>query len=267
MTHDDSQEPEIRFDDEAEHDAAPPACSACRTPIASEYYMANEAVICANCRQALEAARQSGSGTVRFARALGLGIVAAAVGAGIYFAILAITGYEIGLVAIVVGILVGGAVKIGSRERGGWVYQTLAVALTYSAIVATYIPFILQGFREQFEAQNAATDSALVAMADSLTPMAPADTAETQLAFAMSDSLETDFAEADGPVTLGTFFLAWTFLFLFAAASPVLAGLQNIIGMLIIGFALYQAWTMNRRRVLKITGPFTASTAQTVPSA
>ena len=32
--------------------------------------------------------------------------------------------------------------------------------------------------------------------------------------------------------------------------------MENIIGLLIIGFALYQAWKMNQKVVLDIDGPF-----------
>ncbi len=39
-------------------------------------------------------------------------------------------------------------------------------------------------------------------------------------------------------------------------AAPFLVGIKNIIGILIIGFALYEAWKMNRRAVLDISGPF-----------
>jgi hypothetical protein len=262
MSADDSQEPEIRFDDETTQTAAPPTCSVCHSQITTEYFLANNTVVCATCRQSIETAARAGSGTSRFTRALGLGVAAAAVGAGIYFAILRLTGYEIGLVAVVVGFLVGGAVRRGSQERGGWVYQTLAVVLTYFAIVTTYIPFILQGFRDEFAKPRMQPDSAMVAAADSAQLNGTMDS--MQLALNMSDSSPSDASTDDGPVTIGTLLLAWVVLFLVAAASPILAGLQNIIGMLIIGFALYQAWTMNRRRTVSLTGPFTISTEPSV---
>jgi hypothetical protein len=33
-------------------------------------------------------------------------------------------------------------------------------------------------------------------------------------------------------------------------------GFQNIIGILIIGFGVYEAWKLNRRVPLEIAGPF-----------
>ena len=68
------------------------------------------------------------------------GSIAATVGAAVYRMILFGTGWNIGLVAVVVGYMVGGAVRTGSGERGGRFYQFLAVFLTYSAIVGMFVP-------------------------------------------------------------------------------------------------------------------------------
>ena len=65
------------------------------------------------------------------------------IGCGIWYAVRALTGYEVGLIAIIVGLLVGGAVRKGSKRRGGRLYQTLAVLLTYASIVSTYVPDIV----------------------------------------------------------------------------------------------------------------------------
>jgi hypothetical protein len=42
----------------------------------------------------------------------------------------------------------------------------------------------------------------------------------------------------------------------FAFALPFLGGAENLLGILIIGFGLWEAWKINRRQVLPITGPF-----------
>jgi hypothetical protein len=62
-----------------------------------------------------------------------------------YAAITAVSGLELALVAILVGYLVGRAVRIGSNGLGGRRCQVLAVALTYLAITGSY--FILS-FRD-----------------------------------------------------------------------------------------------------------------------
>ncbi len=42
-----------------------------------------------------------------------------------------------------------------------------------------------------------------------------------------------------------------------ACAAPFLAGFENIIGIVIIGIGLYEAWKLNRRSTVAITGPHT----------
>jgi hypothetical protein len=195
-------EPALRFDGAAEAAPAAPACARCGREIARAYYEVSGSIVCPDCKALLEAEAVAGSATGRLSRAALFGLGGAVAGAALYYAILAITGYEIGLVAIAVGWLVGRAVQLGSRHRGGRVYQVLAVVLTYLAIVSTYLPFIFQG---DFELPSA---SAAVA------------------------------------------------LLLVTIAAPFLAGLENVIGILIIGFALWQAWHMNGRATLVFSGPY-----------
>jgi hypothetical protein len=115
-------------------------------------------VVCKACADKLGALHSGGSPSRRFGLATVLGLVAGALGAGLYFGIAAVTGYEFGLVAIVVGFAVGYAVRVGSGGRGGLPYQLLAVIITYAAIVCTYVPAIVQGFN-----MGAAEDYALEA--------------------------------------------------------------------------------------------------------
>jgi hypothetical protein len=49
--------------------------------------------------------------------------------------------------------------------------------------------------------------------------------------------------------------------FALSLAAPFLGGAQNAIGLLIIGFALWEAGKLNRRRQLAITGPYQLGTA------
>ena len=80
----------------------------------------------------------------------------------------------------------------------------LAVALTYLAIVSTYIPYIA--------AELGSSEDAVGAVA----------------------------------------------ILAIAIAAPFLAGFDNIIGLLIIAFALWQAWSMNRPVPIVVSGPFEA---------
>jgi len=185
------------------------ACGRCGTAITSAYYTFDGDVLCQGCRTGAATALETGSPIGRFVAATSLGTVAAALGAAVWLFVTRVTGYEIGLIAIAVGFVVGSGVLIGSRQRGGVPYQLLAVALTYTAICATYLPDILEVVR----------------------------------------------ADGDGN-TIAVSALGMVFLMGIAYSVPFLAGFRNAIGILIIGFALWQAWTMNRKRDLGIAGPF-----------
>lgn len=201
---------------------APPAsaCSACQQPITGTYYAAGEHVICPPCRDEILASMTGGSGAGRFSRAVLFGLGAGIAGALLWYAVTKLTGYEIGLIAIVIGFLVGTAVRKGSADRGGLAYQLLAVFITYCCIVSTYVPDIYS-------------------------------------------------QAANEPGDAPTWFLL-AFSIVIAFIAPVLMGFENIIGMLIIAFALWQAWQMTKYRPIEFTGPFTiagsgAATAASAP--
>jgi hypothetical protein len=57
----------------------------------------------------------------------------------------------------------------------------------------------------------------------------------------------------------GGLVVALLLVFGIALASPFLGGFSNIMGILIIGIALYEAWKLNRR--VLVTGPYQMSAA------
>ena len=59
---------------------------------------------------------------------------------------------------------------------------------------------------------------------------------------------------------LGTVFL-FLFSFILAFAVPFMAGVANIIGIVIIAFGLFQAWKLSARTELVVTGPFAVAPA------
>ena len=182
------------------------ACAACGEPIADGYFEANGKVVCPRCRDAVLAAQAGGSGLVRLVKATFFGVLAGIVGATIWWAVRHFTGYEVGLIAVVVGLMVGGAVKAGSQGRGGIGYQLVAVLLTYLAIAANYAPDVVRELRESEIGSN--------------------------------------------PIALAIATV------IFSVAAPFLGGVSNIIGWLIIGFALYEAWVMNKPSRLSFNGPY-----------
>ena len=176
-------------------------CTACQQPLLGAYFSANGQVLCAACAENLR--RQlggTGSRAGRFLQAALFGTGAAVLGGAVYGAVMAYAHFEMALISIGVGIVVGKAVRKGSGHRGGWRYQLLAAALTYAAICGAYGFFYYHG---------------------------------------LDDPTADDIA--------GLIFAAYRL--------PFLRGFENVLGMLIIGFGVYQAWQLNRGVALEITGP------------
>ena len=65
---------------------------------------------------------------------LAAGLVAAIVASAIWYAVVVVTGFQVGLVAIAVGFLVGQAVVLGARRRGSVVLVGASVVFTLLAL-------------------------------------------------------------------------------------------------------------------------------------
>jgi hypothetical protein len=128
--------------------AGPDTCAVCGTPLHGSYFLLNGKAACERCRYEVERQWLAGPGADAFVRALAGGLAGAVAGAVVYFLVLSTTGYEVGLIGILVGFLVGRGVRWGARGRGGWLYQGLALLLTYLAIVSTYVPLMLAGLHQ-----------------------------------------------------------------------------------------------------------------------
>lgn len=233
------------------------ACAFCQAPLHSSYFDLNGQMACEACRHKVEEELKKRPGVSGFLRASAAGFGAAVVGAGIYYAVLALTGYNVGLIAILVGFLVGGAVRWGARGKGGWVYQSLAIFLTYMAIVSTYIPLMIKEMEKQ---GTAATDPAAVA------PDAPAAAAGAPAPVKAAAQTPAEPAASEPVPTFGEVVLGVLLVFGVAAALPFLAGFENILGLLIIAFGLWEAWKLNKRPVLEIQGPLTIGAVPPAPA-
>ncbi len=205
------------------------ACPLCRRALGEEYFEAQGRMICRACAGDLNGS----SGTAWF-RALAFGGAAAIAGTFVWFLIIKLFHSELGLIAIGVGLLVGLAVRRGSRGRGGWRYQALAVGLTYVSITTSYVPMVIDGFRQAATEDHAKGSTASATGSAPTKPEAKADPA--------------------GSSGFGTVVMAIALVFGIAFASPFLAGADNIMGLVIIGIALYEAWKLNRR--VTVSGPF-----------
>jgi hypothetical protein len=204
----------------------------------------NGAAACASCRDLVERYGRPPRGIVPLARAALFGFGAAVAGAILYYAVIAITKLEIGLVAIAIGYMVGYAVRKGTGGRGGRAFQILAIVLTYWSVGLAYLPLAF-GDREGTQpssTQSTASDATPPVAAPATPPAAPP------------------------PVGPMSFAIALAFLFAFSFALPVLAVLGSFPGGLIsaaiIAFGMQQAWRMTASPQFTITGPLRVGAAQ-----
>ena len=212
-------------------------CIVCKQPIAGDYYHANGNILCPQCKLRIEAHQQPPPHT-SLVRAALYGGAAALAGCAIYATVAITTGLEIGLVAILIGYMVGKAIRYASRGLGGRPQQILAVALTYFAITTSYIPvFVYQAAK----AKSAAT----------------ANHAAGQSSKTPEPRVTTEPRMPPGRAILIVLALAAVapFMALFQGSNIV----SGLISLFIIFIGLQQAWRLTARREIVITGPYPAS--------
>jgi hypothetical protein len=138
-------------DEPLQFDTAAPAgtpstnCAVCKKPVGEAYYTAGKAIVCGTCKTQIETAPRPPATAPLILRSVIFGLGGALVGAAVYYGVSALTGLEIGIVAIAVGFIVGRAVQLGARGRRGRAFQITAVALTYFGIALSYAPYALKG--------------------------------------------------------------------------------------------------------------------------
>jgi hypothetical protein len=204
------------------------ACALCQRTIPDEYYDVNGQSVCDGCRGQLTQLTETPRDWGVFFVAVMCGLGAAIAGALLYYAVIAITNFEIGIVAIAIGFMVGWAVRKGAGGRGGRRFQVLALVLTYWAVGLAYTPLLFTQMAEEGAKEATAT--------------APV-------------SAETPDESANG--SLG---MVVAILLGFSLALPVLSVISSLpsglISAAIIAFGMHQAWKMTGVPALQISGPF-----------
>jgi hypothetical protein len=213
-------------------------CVSCRKAIFDQYFDVDGQSVCESCRNDITEHVETPKGWNVIARAFLFGVVAAILGAVLYYAVIAITEFEIGLVAIAIGYMVGYGVRMGTRGRGGRRFQVIALVLTYWAVGLAYTPFLFSGISEQGAPPQASTNTS-AAVVGPVTPDGP--------------------DAADAPNERGLLF-ALTALLGISFALPVLSVVSSMPGGLIsaaiIAFGMHQAWRMTAVPQPVITGPY-----------
>lgn len=241
-------------------------CIVCSAPITDTYYAVGEQVLCPSCATAVQAP-PPGTPFGRFLKATALGLGAGLVGAVIWFAIRRLAHVEVGLVAILVGFMVGKAVRAGSGHRGGLGYQILAVLLTYSCIAANYMPDAIEALiavaNENAEVADAdANDATANGKETDIPGIVPAKEAAVPEDPASGENTPAEAPQEEPvePLTAGErvvgIALILAIAFAFSLSAPFLEGTDNLIGLLIIGFALWEAWRFNAYAPLVVSGPY-----------
>jgi hypothetical protein len=258
---------ELQFDRAVfeEHVSPALACRLCEVPIADTYFEVNGQPTCASCRDVLVASVGADRGMRGIFVALACGLGAGVAGALLYYAVLALSGYEIGLIAIAVGLMVGHGVKWGSGGRGGRRFQVMAVAITYVAIISTYVPFVVAGMKESAEKTAPASPAQSGPASSSPAPTHASGRAATGSPLAAPAAVAAPAAAPtpaqapapEAPLTFGELMIGVAIFAGLLLVLPFLGGFENIIGLLIVGFALWEAWKVNRRVILSVSGPFT----------
>ena len=232
-------------------------CAVCGRSVGASYYTANDKPICASCRDAVTsaAATPRSAGPLLLAGLFGLG--AAVAGAAIYYAVIAIANLEIGIVAILIGYMVGWAVRKGAGGRGGRRFQILAVALTYWSVGLAYAPLAFKqmvGETNTIRLTNDSTAGPTIGerLGDSVQSVAnAADSAATNVS-AGNEVRGSKPLEAIGSLALLVF------------ALPVLSVFGSLpfglISALIIFIGMRQAWQMAAGPQLEISGPYRVGT-------
>ena len=241
-------------------------CAMCSTPLRTQYFHVGEQPACATCTDAVKRANEKAAAQSRragtMARAFGFGLAAAVAGAILYYAVIALTGWEIGLVAIVIGFMVGFAVQKGSGSAGGRRYQILAVVLTYFAVGLAYAPLAFKSFSEG----GSPTDAAVADSAGSNASTVASDTGSG----AESGVATTPGAPAAVSSGPGMFIaLGATFLFIFALPVMYIAGSMpsGLISAIIILVGMQQAWKMTARAAVPVSGPYRVGSGPSQSSA
>jgi hypothetical protein len=227
------------------------SCAVCKRSIADKYFDINGQPACDRCRLKVVRESETPTGVAAFGKAVVYGLAASILGAIVYYAVIAITNFEIGIVAIAIGFMVGYAVRKATEDRGGLRYQVLAIVLTYWAVGLAYTPFLFTAGDQgdpQAQIEPASTGTAA---SEPVADAAPA---------AAESDLAPESAPADASLGAAGMALAFAIMFALTWALPVLSVVSSMPGGLIsaaiILFGMQQAWRMTAAPNLVITGPF-----------
>jgi hypothetical protein len=219
---------------------AGPPCASCNGPLSDEYWEFSSRPICGNCQGQIAATLEASRSRATFIRGIVQG-GATAFACGVAYAIFVqLTDYQLALITIGIAYVIAKVLRRVSGGAGGRRYQVLAVILTYLASAMGYAPAIVAGLDSSAEAPAKTSGTAATTPANP-EPGAPGGVSVVGLVLAAG------------------FFLAVTL------AAPFLAAMDAPIGLLIVGFGLWEAWKLTGGVPLVLGGPYRRTAVATGP--
>ncbi len=221
-------------------------CTLCSSAIGDSYYQIQGRDACPTCAQMRLASQNSSDSGSKMLKALLWGGGAAILGSAA-FAAVALLGFQLAILSIGVGWLVGTAIKKGTDGHTSRKYQVIAVLLTYMAIATSYFPVVIaQLGKDRGKKVTAGSESGKAA--------------ET--------AADTTSAEVTLPLpqtgTQGVTPVALVLMAGLVVALPLLDAFSSMPGglltLLIIFFGLQQAWKQTAPDVSLVAGPYQNST-------
>jgi hypothetical protein len=159
----------------------------------------------------------------------------------VYALVAIILNAEIGLIAILVGWMVGKAIRHASNGMGGRPQQILAVTLTYFAISTSYIPVMIYQFSKH--------------------PSAAAQQAQAQKKGGEVTS-DGDGQTNGGRMSVGSLLFAMLTLAAIAPFLTLTASVSGLISLFILFIGLQRAWRLTGRTEILLMGPYTVESPQ-----
>ena len=260
---------ELTFDraEFATAEDAAPSCALCKRALGSSYFTVNAAITCEDCHHLIATRVSESRGARAFFRAAAFGAGAAVAGSIAWYAVAKITGMEIGLLAIAVGWAVGKAVRHGARGPGAKRYQALAMLLTYLSITGSYVPLVWKGVTDVQAEKPATTATARTASGVNGAPTVPGAASPESTPSPTTATTDGAPPSAGAPAPAeGLVVTVLTVIVVLGLSlvAPFLGGASNILGIILIGIALYEAWKFNRSAPLVMDGPLRTNASQRV---
>jgi hypothetical protein len=162
-----------------------------------------------------------------------------------YAIVVAVSQFQLAPVTIGIAFVIAKVVRKASGGIGGLRFQILAVALTYLASSMGYLPPLLRAISDHEPAHQHSTRGA----------DAPrGETADTPGGVEASPRLSVG-ALAVTLVKLTALLIGY------ALAAPVLEATQAPLGLLIVGFGLWEAWKLTKEVPIVFDGPYRIGSA------